>query len=109
MKTEEDIVRIRLSLVGEFEIDIDRIVEDPVWRTISSRYDLSIEVQWQQALEEYVAHYIIRERFLAKMPCTNGPGSLQTIQPMEVRYHGDHSNNPEPVNNPSASVATEGS
>jgi hypothetical protein len=85
MRTEEDIIRVRVGLSGILELDLERIELDPNWRQIAMTYDLNDSQERAKALMAYVSHYVVRERFLREMPSTNGPGELNLLQ-MEVVY-----------------------
>jgi hypothetical protein len=114
MRTEQDIVRLQLGLAAELELDLERVGADPVFRALAGKHGILMDdvVDYEvlrPVLQEYVQHYLVRERFLAKMPSTNGPGALRPTS-MEVRFYGEHASNAEPGGNNGASgVATEGS
>lgn len=81
-RSEDDLFDLHLTLSGLVSLDRERIEQDPVFRTILSMYEVPStdegrETVWAQALQEYLTHYIIRERFLRDVPSTNGPGTLR--------------------------------
>jgi hypothetical protein len=80
-RTDADLFDLRISLVGLVSLDWERIEADPVFRTIVSTFEDPGTDEGRagiraQALQEYLAHYTIRERFLRDAPATNGPGTL---------------------------------
>jgi hypothetical protein len=77
MRSEADVITVRVNLVGSVELDWQRMVEDdPNWARVSTGWDLEDPLQLQAAIHSYLMHYIARERFLRDMPTTNGPGLL---------------------------------
>lgn len=79
MRSEADVIRVEIELFGTFELDFQRMVEDdPNWLQICSQCDMSDPRGWglRNAINLYIKHYILRERFLRDMPTTNGPGEL---------------------------------
>jgi hypothetical protein len=108
MRSEEDIVRVKIELTADIELDMQRMVEDdPVWLQISHGAELDDPLQRQEAFRLYLSHYIVRERFLSGMPSTNGPGSMR-LNKMEVSFYGDHSNSTQSGNdNTAAGVVAE--
>lgn len=83
MRNEEDILRLRFQLEADIELDRERMVEDPNWAQVSSRFDLSDPSDFILAVTAYIRHYVTRERLLSRMPCTNGPGDARLLS-MEV-------------------------
>jgi len=80
-RSDADLFNLRITLVGDISLDWERVEQDPVFRTILMTYgDLETEEERamarRQSLQEYLAHYTIRERFLRDVPATNGPGTL---------------------------------
>lgn len=81
MRTENDIVRLKMDLEAVIEVDLQRMADDdPNWAQLSQGYDLSTVEGRYAALRVYVEHYITRERFLRDMPSTNGPGSVELTE-----------------------------
>lgn len=81
MRNDQDIIQVDLLLFGSLSLDMERMEQDPNWRTIAAQYDLPLEIE--RAVFEYITHYVRREKLLRDMPSTNGPGDLQLRQ-MEV-------------------------
>ena len=97
MRTEDDIVLIKMNLYATAIIDLERVEQDPVWLAISSKYDFTISSELKQAIQEYVSAYISREFILTECPSTNGPGEPRVIT-MEVLFNGVNSNENETGN-----------
>jgi hypothetical protein len=74
-RNTEDIIDISFQLQAHISLDIERIIEDPIWKIICIQNGFEEDFH-KELLQEYLNHYIIRERFLSEMPCTNGPGNL---------------------------------
>lgn len=86
MKSELDIIRIDFIVSGRIELDLERVIEDPTWRTVTSEFQLPEELEL--ALRSYLSFYTRSERFLREMPGTNGPGDINLVD-MEVAF-GQH-------------------
>lgn len=96
MRSEDDIIQITVNMAARLELDLERVMNDPVGRTIAEKYDLTVSDQLYAMLVEYCEFYISRERFLSRAPSTNGPGSIQMqnvdikVGEGEVRRYGEH-------------------
>lgn len=85
---EKDLVDIRLELKGFVGLDWERMYEDPVFRQamiIHGEVPLEqvhdADPLWRSTvLQEYLLHYIVRDRLLRDMPSTNGPGELHLLK-----------------------------
>lgn len=80
-RTADDLFTIRIRTTASVSLDWERIEQDPVFRTILAMYPEQDNPQGtrvirREALRDYLAHYLMRERLLRDMPSTNGPGSL---------------------------------
>ena len=91
MRDEQDIIQVTLTVVGNIELDLERIEADPNWRQVlSAGWDLDTPEGRLGALQDYLGHYITRELFLREMPSTNVPGSIRLIE-LEVTSNGNRS------------------
>lgn len=96
-RTEQDLFEIKIELTAFVGLDWERIFEDPAFRQatmIHGEIDLDdvqkASPEWHQAvLNEYLLHYILRDRVLRDMPSTNGPGEL-TLRKMEIINGSGH-------------------
>jgi hypothetical protein len=90
-RSEKDLVDVKVELTGSLGLDWERIYEDPVFRQITMIHgEVAIDdvndasPEWRQVvLQEYLLHYIARDRLLRDMPSTNGPGELN-MKELEV-------------------------
>lgn len=67
----EDLFDVSITLEARISLDKERIEKDPVYRQCL----LMTETE-AGALQAYLEHYIMRDRFLKDMPSTNGPGQF---------------------------------
>jgi hypothetical protein len=88
MRTDQDIVQVRMSLVASISLDLQRIEEDDpvVWQQASEGIDLEDPVQKRQAIFKYLGMYLSRELLLTECPSTNGPGEVWPIEMEVVKY-----------------------
>lgn len=89
MKTLEDIVNIRFSLVGLVSLDLERAEQDPVWDKFGVNFDTANEEEKQKAIGLYLSHYFSREDFLTKCPSTNGPADLVNVHIEKMFPHNN--------------------
>lgn len=88
MRTDDDIVQVKMTLAASVSIDLERVEEgDPMaWQQASLGLDLSDPIQKQQAIFKYLGMYLSRELLLTQCPSTNGPGELWPIEMEVVKY-----------------------
>ena len=96
MRSEDDIVQVKMTLAASISLDMQRIEEDdPVaWEQASSGMNLNDTEEKKQALFRYLGLYIARELLLTKCPSTNGPGEIWPMDMEVVKYgFGSQENN----------------
>lgn len=76
MRSEEDIVEVRIEMSSLLSLDWERIENDPIWIQIGNDCNLSDPAQRHQALLRYIGAYIGLEKFFRDCPSTNGPASV---------------------------------
>jgi len=75
MRDWNDWICIRFSITGLAELDFERVEQDPLWKSVSHRYD-SVE----PALADYLARYLGHEVLLDRVPSANGPASILEVR-----------------------------
>jgi hypothetical protein len=90
MRTNEDLVKVRVHLYAIADLDWERIEADPHWDLIAQGFDLTDLEQRKQALFRYLGRYLASEKLFAQQPVygTNGPSEL-FITDMEVIANGN--------------------
>jgi hypothetical protein len=76
MQSRNDLKTIRFEISCSVTLDLERIVEDPVWESVSRYHDVSQAGQFERALQSYLRHYLKNESVLAEMPSTCGPANI---------------------------------
>lgn len=91
MRSDKDLLRIRVTAYSLVDLDLERVESDPRWEQIALRYDLNDPESKTQALFEYLGSYVSQELLFDSnfMPSTNGPAGL-FITDMEDVTHGNH-------------------
>ena len=79
MRTEEDIKNIMFTFLGKFQIDMERVEEDPTWTFFNQRVESGILTQ-EEALRLYLTQYLTREEFPRELPVTNGPADFIRLE-----------------------------
>ena len=75
-RSDSDIIDLRFTVTADLSLDIERIIEDPIWKTICFANGYDETNYYPELLEDYLKHYVTRERFLSNCVSTNGPGTL---------------------------------
>jgi hypothetical protein len=92
MRTPEDLIKVRVMMFSDVDLDRERIIEDPAWAEIADKIDLNDPEQVEQALYLYLGGYIHRQQLFGGssvfMPSTNGPANITVIN-MEDITNGD--------------------
>lgn len=90
MRTLEDKILVRVKMSSLISLDLERIVEDPVWASIADNVDLNDPEQREQALFNYLGSYIRRHQLFGGcnvfMPSTNGPSDIEIIEMEDVKW-----------------------
>jgi len=88
MRSDEDIIQVRMTLAASISLDMQRIEEDDslVWQQASADMDLTDPDQKKQAVFRYLGLYIARELLLTGCPSTNGPGETWPIEMEIIKY-----------------------
>jgi hypothetical protein len=87
MRTQEDLILVRVNMTALVSLDLERITEDPAWAAIADNVNLSDSDQREQALFNYLASYIQRHQLFGGsvfMPATNGPSDINIINMEEI-------------------------
>ena len=99
MRTQEDLIEVRVEMVSTISLDRERIIEDPAWAAIADNINLEDKEQVEQALFLYLKSYIIRQQLFGAcifMPATNGPSDIE-VKSMEEVNGNSTSTNPNIV------------
>jgi hypothetical protein len=78
-RSEEDILELSFQLEAHVTLDIERVINDPIWRLICLQSGLEDTEYHPELLVDYLNHYIIRDKALTDMPATNGPAELRLL------------------------------
>ena len=76
MRNRKDLRMVRFELIGGIQLDMERVEQDPAWAMAGRNYNLDHPEQFDQAVVEYLLHYLGGELLLAEMPTTTGPAEL---------------------------------
>lgn len=79
MRDLNDLRHVRLELMAGVQLDMERVRQDPVWRMVAEKYDISVPEQMDAALAEYMRAYLSREVLLTEHPATCGPATFQAL------------------------------
>lgn len=79
MRNRKDLRMVRFELIGGIQLDMERVEQDPAWAMAGRNYNLDDPEQFDQAVVEYLLHYLGGELLLAEMPTTTGPAELYGI------------------------------
>lgn len=93
MRSQEDLIQVKVTLNATISLDRERIIEDPAWAAIADNVDLNDPEQREQALFLYLAGYINREQLFDSvfMPSTNGPADIRVEKMEDVSDGNDTS------------------
>lgn len=75
-RSDDDILNISFNLNANVSLDIERILGDPIWKTLCISEGVNEGEFYTELLPDYLNHYILREKLLSNMPSTNGPADL---------------------------------
>ena len=92
MRNRKDLKMVRFELFGGIQLDMERVEQDPAWAMAGRNYDLDDPKQFDQAMVEYLLHYLAGEQLLAEMPTTTGPAELygmNALGPNAVAEQGE--------------------
>ena len=73
MRNLEDIKLVKFHLQGAVSLDIERIVEDPVFIQVTGN-------TLEDKLNNYIKHYLTNETLLSNVPSSNGPADIHVIE-----------------------------
>lgn len=83
MQSLEDLIKVVVTSTRNVELDLERMNQDPVWRTI---VDSNPTFGADLLIQMYVGHYLQYDKFPHQMPSTNGPGDIESVS-IEVKIH----------------------
>lgn len=77
--SESDFVRLSMNIQGDITIDLEHVVQDPIWRTITSTYLLADSSNINEVFHMYIQYYLSQDKLLRDAPITCGPGVMTLI------------------------------
>ncbi len=79
MRNVEDIKKVRFNLMGILEIDMERVEDDPTWRSFLGQVGRQLATP-EEALGAYLRFYLSREDFPLQLPASNGPADFVGLE-----------------------------
>jgi hypothetical protein len=92
MRTPEDIVNFTFTVHGSGSLDLERVEEDPIWRSVllQSLRELEYTQDFEDeavarkaaqeaAIQRYIFYYLVREELLTNNPGANGPAMIREV------------------------------
>ena len=78
-RSDEDIINITFEVSAQISLDIERIINDPIWKILCLSEGYDDTSYYPELLQLYISYYVVRDKFLSHMPSTNGPAECNII------------------------------